>query len=306
MNIDSKKHDIFKYLPVNDDKNIWKMSISGMGFQTIKPKDSYPPKGHPIGYTFNPERGRIIDEFTLVYLVKGEGTFMSVSCPETKIHKGDAFFIHPNEWHSYQPNKETGWDEYFVAFQGEYFNNLLRNIINLDNPILHIGINDQIVKQFEEMLECAEAQRVGFQAVLTGIMMHTIGLMYSISKNQNFESATMRKIQEACLLMREHIYDKFAPEDIAESTNMSYSNFRKAFKQYTGMAPLQYMLQLKLSKIKDLLSNTDLPIQDIALKLNFESSDYFSSFFKSKTGINPLSYRKEIEKQRDKAKKSAR
>ena len=99
--------------------------------------------------------------------------------------------------------------------------------------------------------------------------------------------------------------DKFTPEDIAESINMSYSNFRKSFKQYTGIAPHQYMLQLKLSKIKDLLSSTEMSIQDIAMKLNFESADYFSYFFRSKTGINPLSYRKEIEKQREKAKKNS-
>ena len=100
-------------------------------------------------------------------------------------------------------------------------------------------------------------------------------------------------------------YDKLTPEDIAESINMSYSNFRKSFKQYTGIAPHQYMLQLKLSKIKDLLSSTEMSIQDIAMKLNFESADYFSYFFRSKTGINPLSYRKEIEKQREKAKKNS-
>ena len=131
--------------------------------------------------------------------------------------------------------------------------------------------------------------------------MHTIGLIYSINKNQDCGPVSMQKIQEACVLMRENTYDKFTPEDIAESINMSYSNFRKSFKQYTGIAPHQYMLQLKLSKIKDLLSSTEMSIQDIAMKLNFESADYFSYFFRSKTGINPLSYRKEIEKQREKS-----
>ncbi len=97
-----------------------------------------------------------------------------------------------------------------------------------------------------------------------------------------------KTIQEACVLMRENIYDKFTPEDIAESINMSYSNFRKSFKQYTGIAPHQYMLQLKLSKIKDLLSSTEVSIQDIAMKRsNFESADYFSYFFRSKTGVKP-------------------
>ena len=182
---------------------------------------------------------------------------------------------------------------------------ILNGIINRANPIFHIGMNDQIVKHFGEMLDCARAQKSGFQAVLAGITMHTIGLIYSINKNQDCGPVSMQKIQEACVLMRENIYDKFTPEDIAESINMSYSNFRKSFKQYTGIAPHQYMLQLKLSKIKDLLSSTEMSIQDIAMKLNFESADYFSYFFRSKTGINPLSYRKEIEKQREKAKKNS-
>ena len=73
------------------------MSISGVGFQSIDPNDSYPLKGHPLGYTFNPERGRIIDEFALIYIIKGEGTFSSIRCPEQKITKGDAFFLFPGQ-----------------------------------------------------------------------------------------------------------------------------------------------------------------------------------------------------------------
>lgn len=305
MDFDRSKHNNIKYLPTNNDENIWGMSICGIGFQSIDPQNSYPLKGHPIGYTFNPERGRIIDEFALVYIIKGEGIFSSINCPEKKISKGQAFFIFPGQWHSYKPLANTGWDEYYVTFRGDYFKKLLNTIVNQVYPIYHIGINDQIVKHFAEMFDCARAQKTGFQAVLAGITMHIIGLIYSISKNQDCSSESMQKIQEACVLMRENIYSKFTPEDIAGSVNMSYSKFRKLFKQYTGIAPHQYMLQLKLSKIKDLLSSTEMSIQDIAMKLNFESADYFSYFFRTKTGINPLSYRKEAERQREKAKKNS-
>ena len=128
MDFDRSKHNVIKYLPTNNDENIWGMSISGIGFQSIDPKGSYPLKGHPIGYTFNPDRGRIIDEFALVYIVKGEGTFTSINCFEKKISKGDAFFIFPGQWHSYQPIANIGWDEYYVTFQGDYFEKLLEEI----------------------------------------------------------------------------------------------------------------------------------------------------------------------------------
>lgn len=157
MNVDYNKHNIVKYLANNKDKDIWKMSVSSIGFQSTKFLDSYPPKGHPFGYTFNPERGRILDEFSLIYITKGRGTFQSGNCSEKKITKGDVFLLFPREWHTYRPAKDIGWNEYFVTFQGEYFNKLLNKIFQPNDPIIHIGINEQIVKHFLEMLDCAKA-----------------------------------------------------------------------------------------------------------------------------------------------------
>ena len=96
MNVDYNKHNIVKYLANNKDKDIWKMSVSSIGFQSTKFLDSYPPKGHPFGYTFNPERGRILDEFSLIYITKGRGTFQSGNCSEKKITKGDVFLLFLN------------------------------------------------------------------------------------------------------------------------------------------------------------------------------------------------------------------
>ena len=304
MNVDYNKHNIVKYLANNKDKDIWKMSVSSIGFQSTKFLDSYPPKGHPFGYTFNPERGRILDEFSLIYITKGRGTFQSGNCSEKKITKGDVFLLFPREWHTYRPAKDIGWNEYFVTFQGEYFNKLLNKIFQPNDPIIHIGINEQIVKHFLEMLDYAKAQSPGFQAVMAGIMMHMIGDIYSINKNYDCEPASLQKIQAACVLILENIYDKLTPEDIAESINMSYSNLRKSFKRYTGITIHQYILQQKISNIKKLLDNTEMSVQDIAMKLNFGSANYFSCFFKSKTGISPLSYRKKFEKLQEKAPKA--
>lgn len=105
----------------------------------------------------------------------------------------------PREWHTYRPAKDIGWNEYFVTFQGEYFNKLLNKIFQPNDPIIHIGINEQIVKHFLEMLDCAKAQSPGFQAVMAGIMMHMIGDIYSINK-------TMIVNQLLCRRYRRHAY----------------------------------------------------------------------------------------------------
>jgi AraC-like DNA-binding protein len=72
---------------------------------------------------------------------------------------------------------------------------------------------------------------------------------------------------------------------------VSYSNFRKLFKEYTGLSPATYQQDLRLQRAKELLSTTDLSIKEIAYKLNFESPDYFSAKFKAKTGRRPSELR---------------
>lgn len=72
---------------------------------------------------------------------------------------------------------------------------------------------------------------------------------------------------------------------------MSYSYFRKLFKEYTGLSPASYFLDIKLQRAKDLLCKTQLSVKEIAYMLNFDSPDYFCTLFKKKTGKRPGDFR---------------
>ncbi len=291
MNINENKVDIIKHLPIKEEDQFWEIAVSGIGHLHITPKSSNTTNEI---YAYHPKQGRTLKDFSLVYINKGDGEFISTDCTLKQITKGDLFIVFPNQWYNYTPNSNTKWDEYWITFKGEYFERILKHIVNKKEPIFHIGINEELIKIFTQIFDYATMQPIGFQAIISNLTLQIISLIHCISKNdaQNYESVNMQKIQEACIFMQEHIYEKFTLEDIAKSTNMSYSNFRKVFKLHTGITPHQYILQIKLRKIKDLLNNTNISIHDIATKLNFESSDYFSYFFKSKTGMSPLSYRK--------------
>ena len=76
---------------------------------------------------------------------------------------------------------------------------------------------------------------------------------------------------------------------------MSYSNFRKLFKEYTGLSPALYQQELKIQRAKNLLATTGDSIKEIADRLHFESPDYFSARFRAKTGMRPSEFRSEHE-----------
>ena len=91
--------------------------------------------------------------------------------------------------------------------------------------------------------------------------------------------------------IRETLEKKVTIQDISQEMGISYSNFRKLFKEYTGVAPATYQDALRLQRAKELLSTTNDSIKEIAYRLNFESPDYFSSKFKLKTGYKPSDFR---------------
>ena len=76
--------------------------------------------------------------------------------------------------------------------------------------------------------------------------------------------------------------------------NISYSTFRHIFKQYTGIAPSQYYLNLKIQRAKDMLRSTDVSIKEISYILHFDTPEYFTKLFKLKTGLAPSQFRDQI------------
>ena len=66
------------------------------------------------------------------------------------------------------------------------------------------------------------------------------------------------------------------------------------FKNYTGVSPLQYQLDLKVLRAKEMLLQTDRTVKEISYALGFQSIYYFSRVFKSKLGVAPTEIRRSV------------
>jgi AraC-like DNA-binding protein len=118
--------------------------------------------------------------------------------------------------------------------------------------------------------------------------------MYSLERNIELKTRNQSHfdmINRARLRIRESLESSLTIQQVAEDMGVSYSNFRKLFKEFTGISPATYQQDLRLQRAKELLSTTDMSIKEIAYRLNFESPDYFSAKFKIKTGRRPSELR---------------
>lgn len=283
-----------KYIVENEQDLLWGMSITTVGMEHILPGESYPTAGHKDGYSFEPSKGRVLQEYQLLYFPEGRGAFRSEHGGEHSIQPGWMALLFPGERHTYRPDPACGWKQFWIGFKGDIADRMVRNgFLAVDNPIFHLGYNEEIVRLYMRAMAVTEREEACFQQVLTGIVTYLLGLMYSIARNRKFNKNQhlVDRINKARLRMYEEMETPVTVQEIVQDLNMSYSSFRKLFKEYTGISPAHYFQDIKLQRAKDLLSTTQLPIKDIAYKLNFETPEYFSAQFKKKIGKKPTEFR---------------
>ena len=279
-----------KYLLANDRDALWGLTVSTVGYEEIAPGDSYPTKGHADGYYFNVEKGRVLNEYQLLYNPEGEGVFRSQHCPEARLMPGDMFLLFPGEWHTYHPLVSTGWKSHWIGFKGKNMDDRVHHgFLSPEKPIYHVGYSSVIEELYRSAYKQAVEEAAYSQQVMAGLVNHLIGMMYSLERNielgKNQQQVDM--INRALLRIRQSLESDLTIQQVAEEMGVSYSNFRKLFKEFTGLSPATYQQELRLQRAKELLSITDLTIKEIAYRLNFDSPDYFSAKFKAKMGCKP-------------------
>lgn len=285
---------ISKYLVANPHDSLWGLTVSTVGYEEIAPDDDYPTHGHADGYYFNLSKGRILNEYQLLYLTEGEGIFHSSTVKNAKIKAGDLFLLFPGEWHSYHPLPEVGWKSYWIGFKGQNMDSrVLHGFLSPEKPIYYVGFSSWIDNMYRLAFETAKEEGAFVQQTLAGVVNLLIGLMYSLERNLQLNSNKnhVNMVNHARNRIRETLEDDLTIQKIAKEMSVSYSNFRKLFKEFTGVSPCLYQQDLRLQRAKELLTTSNLSIKQIAYQLRFESPDYFSSKFKIKNGITPSEFR---------------
>ncbi len=284
---------LFKYLPVSAVDRQWGLFVCTTGTDRVRPGVNYPLPGHPEGYAFSWERGRVLHEYQIVYIIAGKGVFESRQTGLCAVSAGDALILRPGDWHRYRPDEGTGWHEYWVGFSGTYALQLMRqDVFKSGAPVLHPGLRENLIMLFQQLLDVAADEPPGFRPVLAATTMQIIASVRAALFAQDGNTQTEQLMRSAKELMLERLDQPLDMKAVAQQLKVGYSWFRHAFRTHTGLSPHQYHLQLRLNRAESLLRATDRSIKEIAQMTGFECAFYFSRLFKAKRGQAPQHFRK--------------
>jgi AraC-like DNA-binding protein len=100
---------------------------------------------------------------------------------------------------------------------------------------------------------------------------------------------TFMKLEQS---LRENLSHQWTVEEMAALVGLGITAFSEKVKNYTGFSPLNYLINIRISKAIKLLKRQDVHVTDIALDVGFYSSQHFATTFKKLTGYTPSEFRK--------------
>lgn len=114
---------------------------------------------------------------------------------------------------------------------------------------------------------------------------------HDLAAAKSASAGVSKQVRLALNWIDENLGEPLSIPELAEASGLSESHFRQCFHKETGFTPSDYLARQRVVRAKALLKDRQLPITEIAYRLGFGSSPYFSAVFKKLTGMTPSEYR---------------
>lgn len=234
------------------------------------------------------------DFWELTFIDNGELT-TTVNDEEYSLDEMDLILYAPGQYHTQKTGHSKSCSYLTILFDMELPDAYLltdrvyhahRDIQNALNNFIKVSSNDTLYDN--ELMLCY------LKELIIRILQYDFlssSPVASTPMQQRFENELLNEI---IIYINDMIYKQLTIEEICNKFSISRSSLQLLFKNNLGIAPKQYISDLKLNKSKHLIKESMYTISEIASMLGFTSIHYFSRKFKQQFGITPTDYAKTI------------
>ncbi|NVO22928.1 GlxA family transcriptional regulator [Donghicola sp. C2-DW-16] len=95
------------------------------------------------------------------------------------------------------------------------------------------------------------------------------------------------KLSQVIQMMEKNIEEPISPAILAKDVGMSTRQLERLFRRYLNRSPKRYYMELRLSKARNLLMQTDMSVINVALACGFASPSHFSKCYRAHYQTTP-------------------
>lgn len=222
----------------------------------------------------------------LVLTVSGTARYADARGREAILHPGDALAVFPGLAHWFLPERDAGWDEYFIIFSGATFAPWMAGpAFSPERPVVALGGVDYWLRRFAAVV----GERRSPRPLESIARLH--GLLADLAQAA---TAGTRPEQQAWLdrarALLGDVEKRASLGAIARRLGCSDQVFRKRFRDLANEPPGTYRERARLERA--CLSLATSSVGEVAHELGFCDQFQFSRRFKARYGISPMQFQR--------------
>ncbi len=230
------------------------------------------------------------EHMELIYVLEGEAIF-EVNQMEVCARKGDFIVANSNDLHSiYCTGKQLRdlviifeMDKISKTLAGK--NALFQSYIQDDEIIA--GYIESLCEEFMEKKAESRLMCKGLVCMLIAHLTRHHAVAILEEKNMVKRAKRLERINVVLDYMEKHYAESISNKEFAQLIHVSENHFYYLFKEIVGLAPHQYINELRLKKAMNLLVNTDSTLTEVAEQTGFADYNNFGRKFKEYYGYPP-------------------
>ncbi|MDE6024592.1 MAG: AraC family transcriptional regulator [Lachnospiraceae bacterium] len=246
--------------------------------------------GHSVTEPMHKSGPSVRSFYLIHFILEGEGDFY-VNNVHYHLHSGQGFLIEPDNQTTYISDQNNPWTYIWVGFSGKKAREYLHSIgLTQETPIFSSVQGDKLKKYVFDMLEHNYSNRADSYRLLG--MLYLFLSIIAESQTDKLESPSGNTyVNHAVSYIQNHYSLPVTIEEIADYVGINRSYLSSLFKKYTGLSPIKYLQNFRLTRAEHMLRVTDLSIESIALSCGYQSSEAFHKIFKKTAQISPKEFR---------------
>lgn len=225
------------------------------------------------------------------FTISGEGG-LDCNGESRRTRAGEGMLlIVPEEQTYYLPAESKGWEFAWVSFCGSEAVRLARECrrrgeaihrLSPDSPVLALERTFFELSSTKQLTDAWRASALGYEFMLQ------LTAEYCRLETGGAKLDFMKRINDYCMA---HIDGEISVDELARRAGYSRWHFSRLFREYNGISPMQYIIDLKMRLAMQLLQNTKYPVKEIGLRCGFDDPGYFGKVFRRVYGISPGEFR---------------
>lgn len=243
------------------------------------------------------------EDFQFLYVLKGELYFHTLDQTQV-IHAGNGVFINKNVVHLVLASPECHYKsilfpERLVSFYaGGPGLDYVKRISDCPQ-ITALSLTPEpewqrtmleTLKKLASLSETAPCYEYEVLVLLSRLWLTLVQNIVAESEPSNTNTVTRMR----CFLnyIELHYSENLTLDILAKSANVSKSECLRCFKLTMQDTPYHYLTEYRLAKAAELLTGSNLTINEISTAVGFHAQSHFGKLFRQKTGLSPKDYRK--------------